>query len=96
MNSDELFNEAADILENGGDIPTKTSNRLLAAMLKQTHGEAREAKREAREAKTLASTNKTAIAGLEGTMKIRYGILGGLAIFGGGITSAIVLLFGPK
>jgi hypothetical protein len=90
--TDILFNKAADILENGEAIPSRVSNGLLAAMLKQTHGEAKEAKREARCAKDLAKDAVTKVEMLGKTMALRLGLVGGGATIVGGVVVVISFL----
>lgn len=89
--NDILFEQAADILENGAEVPDRVTNKLLAGMLKHTHAEARDAKREAREAKTLAQTVQGQFETLDRVVKIRVGLIGGFSALGGAIVAAIVL-----
>jgi hypothetical protein len=37
MNSDEVFKQAVEYLEDGGELPSSVSNKFLAACLRQIH-----------------------------------------------------------
>lgn len=80
--SDEIFNVAIDFLKNSGELPKNGNAQqrfiFIAATLKEVYTVANKGLQQSNE-------NKTEIR----ILKIRYGLLGTLAILGGG---AIALL----
>jgi len=80
--SDEIFNAAVDFLKNGGELPKNGNAQqrfiFIAASLREVYSMANDAAGQ-------ADANKTEIR----ILKIRYGLLGSLAIVGG---AAIAIL----
>ncbi len=84
MNDDQIFNAAIDFLENGGELPKNGNAQqrfiFIAAVLREVYTMANGAVEQ-------SDDNRDEIR----ILKIRYGLLGTLAIIGGG---AIALLGG--
>lgn len=89
MSDDAVFNQAVDFLENGGNIPKSTTNKFLAACLREIHGTQKDLRRDFKALKNNQETHHVRITTIETILKIS-----GLTTMSGGVLFFVLKLTG--